>query len=160
MQYVHHSNIVINEITAILSQRQCTRRPPHRCPQIATANGIGKSSLGAICHPWAAPCHCHWSHCGPHRAPQPNDPEASDSTVITGKEYLGIIDTPFHPSKNVAQHVRSDRVDALRRTHLSLDRTTDNSSIRRCTKVRPGRTTVAVCYRCPRRDSTVCMPFS
>ena len=141
------------DTTAILSQWHTTKRPTHRGPHTATANRIGSSSFGAISQSGTASCHCHWNHWDPQRAPHPQQPDASDSTAIAGIVKQGITATPFHSSMNCSHHLRSDRVAAFKRIHRPDLLAVDSNSIRRRTKVRPGRTTVAACCRWPSRDS-------
>lgn len=139
--------------TAMLSQWHSTSRPPQCSPHIATAKRIGRSSFGEIGHSIDGPSHFHCNHHDPQWAPQPQEPEASVSSGMAGIETFGTMETPFHLSIKTNHQFRSERVDELRRIHRSCVCTVETSSIKRRTNVRPGRTTVAACCKCPKRDS-------
>lgn len=89
----------------------------------------------------------------PVQAPQPNDP---DTLVIAWCSGLNcpscIIATPFHDSKNVYHHTKSDRKDMFRRMDccfFSIPLTRLNILFR---KVPPGRTTSEACCSFPTKD--------
>ena len=102
--------------TAILSvlKQICCRCQV--CPHTAAATTIGSNSFAVMC----MGCQC----CGQmiwnqpwesENAPQPNAPDASDTTSVEG-DMTGKNDFPFQPSKKACHHSKSALAHALRRT--------------------------------------------
>ncbi len=84
--------------------------------QIAALMTTGIISCIAMFEIWSALGHCHWNHSWVEEmAPQPHDPDTSESTE---KECCGggMIDRPFHPSIKRSHQVRSALHSWLRRT--------------------------------------------
>ena len=143
--------------TAALSQRHSTLEPDQCLPHIAKLQTIGNSSFGAIVQLEVLPSHCHWNQWGPQNTPHPQDPNASDTRGVRCGVILDIKDTPFHPSMKQLHHCRSERTAHPSLIQWSLLRKAPSSSSSLRTKVRPGRTTIAACWRWPSRHSRSCL---
>lgn len=87
-----------------------TYRLDHRCPQSATAITMGDTSFTAITRPCHAWCHWYWYQNGCSTAPQPYWLEASVYTMKSACHlmYVSRHDTPFHLSRKIHHHNRSD----------------------------------------------------
>ena len=101
---------LIRATTAALSQRQSTVQPSHALPQIAAAMTIGRSSFASMSTVFQDVCQEHWNHFFCQNAPHPQLPDASLVMVISGTSFFAAHKrlTPFHASRNVHHHVRSD----------------------------------------------------
>ena len=93
-----------------------------------------------------------------HRAPQPQLPEASDTTSTDGSRSIQTL-TPFQPAIKFLHHWRSDRNSRFKRmwwwgrgAEPAKDQR-NKSSIRRRND-RPGLTTLQAWFRLPTRDSS------
>ena len=87
-------------------------------------------------------------------APHPKLPEASDHTWCVYCPWIGCnIETPFHESRNVDHHSKSDRKGARRLIGWSARRKAPRSSNIRRINVFPGWTTVHACVNFPTSDS-------
>ena len=126
--------------TAMLSQRHSRRLPTHCLPHTTTEKIIGRSSFGAMSHSQERPSYLHWNHWEPQWVPHPHRPDASETSGIDMGNALGRRETPFQPSVKA-----SHQVDSFSLIQWSLFSNAESSSIRRRTKVRPGRISVAAC---------------
>ena len=105
----------------------------------------GNSSFGAIDQCAAAPLHFHWNQWGPQKAPQPQDPDASDTRGGWIGLALGIREIPFQSERKQLHQSRSERTELLSRTQCSLFWNPASSSISRR---RPGRSFTSLRVRC------------
>ena len=140
--------------TAWLSQWTRTDCWLQLFPQIVHAITMVSNSFTAIdrcSHPTGQG---YWNHKGPHQAPQPNEPDASDYRWWSVSRSAGSasMDTPFHSSKKTCHHMRSERKDAFKRINCRLFGVPFNSSNIHRRNVLPGRTTLHVCCSFPTRD--------
>lgn len=146
--------------TAALSHCALTVFPDHPGPHNAAAITIGRSSLTVIfCSPLApSPAHFNWNHFRTFRAPQPHEPDASD-TMETSNSGLtlfttDIIEIPFHASQYWYHHSMSERADAPRRTKRLRCFTVVDKSISLRRNDRPARTALHAWLNEPIKDKS------
>ena len=102
------------------------------------------------------PAQANWNHWLPENAPQPQLPEVLDVTVLEGTRSLSI-NMPFHWTKNVYHHNRSEwnhLFSLMKRSGLAA---CDRQSIMRRSNIRPGHTTIAAWLKWPKRDWSWCL---
>ena len=128
--------------TAALSQRHWMHLLSQYGPHRVTATTIGPSSFGAIVIEAHDSGHCSWNQRFSCAAPQPQEPDASD-TKMSGGVVGGMMLTPFHVCKKVCHHARSARAARLMWTQWSGSFTVAPASMRLRRKAHPGLTTVA-----------------
>ena len=145
--------VLIMVTTAILSHLQRTLWPDHAGPHNAAPSRIGRSSFAAMWSGSHAEGHFNWNHSGREYAPQPHEPDASDTNTAVGawgrKKPM-----PFQLWRYCAHHCKSDLNSRLMRMGWSRASNLMDRSIIRRTNVLPGLTTVAACCSCPIRDSS------
>ena len=118
---------------------------------------MGSNSLTVICTDSHSAGHRYWNH-SPHfvKAPHSQRPDASDVIVSFGD--MGTTpphrETPFHSSRKISHHRKSDRKPILRQTQWSGSLTEDDRSIIRWRNVRLARTTLQASWRRPMSDSS------
>ena len=143
--------------TAALSQRHLIVQPRQLRPHTATDTTMGSNSLTVICTDSHSAGHRYWN-LSPHsvKAPHHQRPDALDVIVSFGD--TGITpphrETPFHSSRKISHHCRSDRKPTLRRTQWSGSLTEDDRLIICRRNVWPARTTLQACWRRPMSDSS------
>ena len=132
----------------------------HWASRVAAAIAIGiNSEVISMWRLLRASGHSNWNHNMFQNAPQPQQPQASEVSTISGLAFRSsnIIDSPFQWAMKQCHHIMSDRASLLRRmktSHPHLWFEVFKWLIRQRRKVRLGLTTILASCRRPMSDSS------
>lgn len=135
----------------MLSQKHRIFFPLHQGPHRATATTIGTNSLGEIGIPTQDSGQANWNHRPLQIAPQPQEPDASE-TIVVGTCVEGMKLTPFHAEIKQFHQAISALASTFKETWWSSDATVMEASMRLRINALPGLTTLEACCNFPMRE--------